>query len=83
PERAGQDDAEEAEAQAAEGMTEPDANHELAARLLAQLGGFMLGIGIEESAAREIVQRAITDDPSLDEEGVEAKARAWMLIALA
>jgi hypothetical protein len=68
-------------------MTEPDANHELAARLLAQLGGFMLGIGIgigiEETAAREIVQPAITDDPSLDEEGVEVKARAWMLIALA
>lgn len=64
-------------------MTDPGANHDLAARLLARLNGFMLGIGIEETAAREIVQRAITDDPSLDVEGVEAKARAWMLIALA
>ena len=64
-------------------MSESASEHDLAARLLAQLNGFMLGIGIEESAAREIVRRAITDDPSLDEEGIEAKARAWMLIALA
>ena len=64
-------------------MNQPEPDHDLAARLLGRLNGFMLGIGIEESAAREIVQRAIADNSSLDEEGIEAKARAWMLIALA
>ena len=62
-------------------MSEPDPD-DLAGRLLYRLRGFMLGIGIDERDDRVVMMRAIADDPSLDEDGIMAKARAWMLIAL-
>jgi hypothetical protein len=64
-------------------MSEPNADHRLVAnRLLARLSGFIQGIGMGGVDARDIVNRAIADDPTADEHDIEAKARAWMLIAL-
>ncbi|QGY05481.1 hypothetical protein MMSR116_29015 [Methylobacterium mesophilicum SR1.6/6] len=54
----------------------------VASRLMGRLSGFIQGIGMSGVDAREIVNRAIADDPSADEHDIEAKARAWMLIAL-
>jgi hypothetical protein len=54
----------------------------LANRLMARLSGFIQGIGMSGIDAREILDRAIADDPAADEHDIEAKARAWMLIAL-
>ncbi|MBE7201825.1 MAG: hypothetical protein INR70_29035 [Parafilimonas terrae] len=56
---------------------------QLRERLVVRLGGFIQGIGMSVPEAREIVERAITDDPSAAPADIEAKARAWMLIALA
>ncbi|MCJ2073427.1 hypothetical protein MKK75_32370 [Methylobacterium sp. J-030] len=56
---------------------------QLRERLLTRLGGFIQGIGLSVPAAREIVERAIADGPNADPVDIEAKARAWMLIALA
>jgi hypothetical protein len=64
-------------------MSEPDAKRQLVAnRLMGRLSGFIQGIGMSGLDAREIVDRAIADDPAADEPDIEAKARAWMLIAL-
>lgn len=52
-------------------------------RLLTRMGGFIQGIGLTVEQAREIVDRAIADDPLAAPADIEAKARAWMLIALA
>ncbi|MCJ2073181.1 hypothetical protein MKK75_31095 [Methylobacterium sp. J-030] len=56
---------------------------QLCERLLTRLGGFVQGIGLSVPAAWEIVERAIADGPHADPADIEAKARAWMLIALA
>ena len=56
---------------------------QLRERLLVRLGGFIQGIGLSIEEAREIVERAIADCPHAAPADVEAKARAWMLIALA
>ena len=65
-------------------MSESDSKYDLlTTRLLQRLNGFILGIGIDEIKARDIVRRAIADMPEAVEEDIEAKARAWMLIALA
>ena len=56
---------------------------QLRERLLTLLGGFIQGIGLSVEEARGIVDRAITDDPLAAPADIEAKARAWMLIALA
>ncbi|MGU3668477.1 hypothetical protein ACLBX9_30210 [Methylobacterium sp. A49B] len=63
-------------------MSEQPKRELLANRLMARLSGFVQGIGMSGLDAREIVNRAIADDPSADEHDIEAKARAWMLIAL-
>lgn len=52
-------------------------------RLVVRLGGFIQGIGLSVEEAREIVERAIADDPAAAPADIESKARAWMLIALA
>jgi hypothetical protein len=52
-------------------------------RVLARLGGFVHGIGMSQPLARQIVERAIADNPAAAPSDIEAKARAWMLIALA
>ena len=52
-------------------------------RVVARLAGFSIGIGLDSAEARQIVERVIADDPSAEERDIEAKARAWMLIALA
>jgi len=65
-------------------MSESDARHEFVVkRLMARLSGFIQGIGMSGVDARQIVDRAVGDDPWADEHDIEAKARAWMLIALA
>ena len=51
-------------------------------RVLARLGGFIDGIGMSPPLVRQIVERAIADDPAAPPADIEAKARAWMLIAL-
>ncbi|MCJ2085809.1 hypothetical protein MKK88_07350 [Methylobacterium sp. E-005] len=56
---------------------------QLRKRLVVRLGGFIQGIGLSVLEAQEIVERAIADDPAASAEDIEAKARAWMLIALA
>jgi hypothetical protein len=56
---------------------------QLRERLLTRLGGFIQGIGLTVEEARQIVERAIADDPVAAPADIEAKARAWMLIALA
>ena len=55
---------------------------QLRERLLTRLGGFIQGIGLTVDQARAIVDRAIADDPLAAPADIEAKARAWMLIAL-
>lgn len=55
---------------------------QLRERLVVRLGGFIQGIGMSIPQAREIVERAIADNPHADPADIEAKARAWMLIAL-
>ena len=52
-------------------------------RIVARLGGFIQGIGLSVEEARQIVERAIADDPAAAPADIEAKARAWMLIAMA
>jgi hypothetical protein len=65
-------------------MSGLSAKHELVAnRVMARLSGFTQGIGMSGQDARQIVDRAITDDPSAADHDIEAKARAWMLVALA
>ena len=56
---------------------------QLRERLVIRLGGFIQGIGLSVPEARQIIERAIADDPSASVADIEAKARAWMLIALA
>ena len=56
---------------------------QLRERLVVRLGGFIQGIGLSVEEARQIVERAIADEPSAAPDDIEAKARAWMLIALA
>ena len=55
---------------------------QLRERLVVRLGGFIQGIGLSVEEAREIVERAIADDPGAAPADIEAKARAWLLIAL-
>ena len=50
---------------------------------MARLSGFIQGIGLSFGVARQIVERAIADDSGAAPADIEAKARAWMLIALA
>lgn len=57
---------------------ETEADH-----IVARLGGFIQGIGLSVEEARQIVERAIADDPAAAPADIEVKARAWMLIALA
>ncbi|MCJ2061857.1 hypothetical protein MKK63_03960 [Methylobacterium sp. J-088] len=52
-------------------------------RIVARLGSFIQGIGLSVDEARQIMERAIADDPAAAPADIEAKARAWMLIALA
>jgi len=52
-------------------------------RLMARLGGFIHGIALRQPYARQILERAIAEDPTAAGQDIEAKARAWMLIALA
>jgi hypothetical protein len=52
-------------------------------RIVVRFGGFIQGIGLNVEEARAIVDRAIADDPLAAPADIEAKARAWMLIALA
>lgn len=56
---------------------------QLRERLMIRLGAFIQGIGLSAPEARHIIERAIADDPSAAVADIEAKARAWMLIALA
>lgn len=49
---------------------------------MVRLGAFIQGIGLSVEDARRIVERAIADDPDAAPADIEAKARAWMLIAL-
>ena len=51
--------------------------------IVARLSGLIQGIGLSVEEARAIVGRAIADDPAAAPADIEAKARAWMLIALA
>jgi|GEM_PF-1420751 len=63
---------------------ETDVHREqLRERLVVRMGGFIQGIGLSVEEAREIVERAVADDPAAAPADIEAKARAWMLIALA
>ena len=55
---------------------------QLRERLVVRLSGFIQGIGLSVEEARGIVERAIADDPGAAPADIEAKARAWMLIAL-
>ncbi|WP_342111040.1 hypothetical protein [Methylobacterium sp. SI9] len=55
---------------------------QLRERLVVRLGAFIQGIGLSVEDARRIVERAIADDPDAAPADIEAKARAWMLIAL-
>lgn len=45
-------------------------------RIMARLGGVIHGIGLSQPYARQIVERAIADDPAAAEHDIEAKARA-------
>lgn len=65
-------------------MSGPSPRHEFVAnRVMARLSGFIQGIGMSAPDAREIVNRAISDEPAANEHDIEIKARAWLLIALA
>lgn len=67
-------------------MSDPETKvdrEQLRERLVVRLSGFIQGIGLSVEEAREIVERAIADDPTAAPADIEAKARAWMLIALA
>lgn len=63
-------------------MSETSDREQLRERLVVRLGGFIQGIGLSVEEARGIVERAIADDPGAAPADIEAKARAWMLIAL-
>ncbi|URD38347.1 hypothetical protein M6G65_07855 [Methylobacterium tardum] len=52
-------------------------------RVMERLSGFIQSIAMSAQDARQIVSRAVAEDPSAPEYDIEAKARAWMLIALA
>jgi len=63
---------------------DPRAKHEFVAnRVMERLSDSIQGIGMSIPDARKIVNRAVAEDPSAREYDIEAKARAWMLIALA
>ena len=65
-------------------MSEPDPNHEIVAeRLMRQLYGFALGIGLDEETTRRIVDRVIADMPLTPDGERLARARNWMLVATA
>ncbi|MGU3384381.1 hypothetical protein ACLBYG_07730 [Methylobacterium sp. D53M] len=62
--------------------TNPD-REAIAERLFEHLSGFTRGIGMSGEDAREIIVWVIASDPSAGDADLLAKARAWMLIALA
>ncbi|SFE66953.1 hypothetical protein [Methylobacterium sp. 13MFTsu3.1M2] len=67
-------------------MSETDPNADRAAtieRLSERLSGFAQGIGMSGNEAREIIKRVIEADPAAGDGDLLAKARTWMLIALA
>lgn len=55
----------------------------IANRVMERMSGFVQGIGMSGVEARQIVDRAVAENPSAAEHDIEANARAWMLIALA
>ena len=66
------------------GMNAADQARQIAAnRLMERLSGFVQGIGMNGMDAREIIDRVIAELPYAGDGEREAKARAWMLIALA
>ncbi|MCJ2089928.1 hypothetical protein MKK88_28650 [Methylobacterium sp. E-005] len=64
-------------------MSEDSDREQLREQMVVRLGGFIQGIGLSVPEARQIMERAIADDPAAASADIEAKARAWMLIALA
>ena len=45
--------------------------------------GFIRGIGLNAEEARSIVECVVTDAPTVASADIEAKARGWILSALA
>ena len=65
-------------------MSAADRARQIAAnRLMERLSGFVQGIGMSGMEARQIIDRVIAELPYAGDGEREAKARAWMLIALA
>jgi hypothetical protein len=65
-------------------MSDDRAKQELVVnRVMERMSGFIHGIGMNNRDARQIVERAVAEDPYAPENDIEAKARALMLIALA
>jgi hypothetical protein len=65
-------------------MSDEAARHEIVVnRVMERLGGFIQSIAMSAQDARQIVDRAVAEDPFAPENEIESKARAWMLIALA
>ncbi|MCJ2089914.1 hypothetical protein MKK88_28580 [Methylobacterium sp. E-005] len=61
---------------------EPHAKHDIvAARMTQRLHGYAHGLGLDDTALRQIVERVIADMPEADDVDRLAEARNWMLIA--
>ena len=61
---------------------EPYSKHEvIVARLVQRLHGYAQGLGLDDNALRQIVERVIADMPDADDVDRLVEARNWMLIA--
>ena len=54
-----------------------------ARRLMERLRSFAQGLGMSDTDARQIIDRVIASDPSAGDGHLMAKARIWILTALA
>ena len=62
---------------------EPHAKHDVVvARLTQRLHGYAQGLGLDDTALRQIVERVIADMPEADDLDRQTEARTWMLLAV-
>jgi hypothetical protein len=62
---------------------EPHAKHDVVvARLTQRLHGYAQGLGLDDTALRQIVERVIADMPEADNFDRQTEARTWMLLAV-
>ncbi|MCJ2085794.1 hypothetical protein MKK88_07270 [Methylobacterium sp. E-005] len=62
---------------------EPQAKYDIVvARLTQRLHGYAQGLGIDDTALRQIVERIVADMPEADDVDRQVEARNWMLMAV-